>query len=61
MKLYAKFFTAAAAALAVAGSLASDGMSTSDCIATAAAFLGAFGVYAVPNSGPQPAQEGAEV
>lgn len=49
---YAKFIMALSAALGVAASVAADGTLTpSDWVAMLAAFVGALGVYAVPNGG----------
>lgn len=44
-----KFYTALAAALGVAASVAADGLTSADWFAIALAFLGALGVYATPN------------
>lgn len=46
----AKFWTALSGALAVAASLAPDGLTLSDGITIAIAFMTAAGVYAMPNS-----------
>ena len=45
----AKFLTALASALSVAASVAADGITSPDAITIALAFLGALGVYAIPN------------
>jgi hypothetical protein len=50
----AKALTALASALGVAASLAPDGLSSSDWITIALAFLGAVGVYSVPNRPKEP-------
>lgn len=44
-----KFYTALAAALGVAASVAADGLSSADWFTIALGFLGALGVYHVPN------------
>jgi len=44
-----KFYTALASALSVAASVAADGLNSSDAITITLAFLGALGVYAIPN------------
>lgn len=44
-----KFWMALSSAVAVAGSLIPDGLNGSDWITIILAFLGAAGVYAVPN------------
>jgi hypothetical protein len=50
MSKYAKLIAALIAALSVlATQIADNNVSTADVIAVIAAFLGAFGVYAVPN------------
>jgi hypothetical protein len=50
----AKFYAAAAAALGVAVTLASDGVITlADGLAIAAAAVGALGVYVAPNKPKQ--------
>lgn len=54
MNRYAKALTALASALGVAASLAPDGLTASDGITIVLAFLGALGVYAVPNSSGRP-------
>lgn len=54
MSKYAKFITAIVAALTVLGTqIADNDLSRADVIAVIAAFLGALGVYAIPN---KPAQ-----
>jgi hypothetical protein len=45
----AKFWMALSSALGVAGSLIPDGLDGTDWITIILAFLGAAGVYAVPN------------
>lgn len=45
----AKFWTALSGALAVAASLAADGLTDADWITIAMAFVTAAGVYAMPN------------
>jgi hypothetical protein len=51
MKSYAKFIVAAGAACATAAGLLADGeLSSADTLAIVAAFIGALGVYLVPNT-----------
>lgn len=45
----AKFWTALSGALAIAASLAPDGLTTADWITILMAFMTAAGVYAMPN------------
>lgn len=45
----AKFYAAVGSALAVAASVAPEGITSSEWITIALAFLGALGVYATPN------------
>jgi len=47
---YAKFLTALATALAVSNSLLPDGVTANEWITIGLAFLGALGVYAIPNT-----------
>lgn len=55
MSKYNKFIVALVAALGVLSTgLASDGLSGTEIIASAIAFLGALGVVAVPNTKPLP-------
>ncbi len=50
VKPYSKFITAIGAAVAVAVAVAADGIiEATDLIQIALAFLGAIGVYVVPN------------
>lgn len=49
MLTYAKFVAAISGALAVAASVASDGLDAADWVAILSAFVSAFVVYAVPN------------
>ena len=51
MGRYAKFWTALAGALTVAGTLAPDGWTVAEGIAIALSALAAAGVYVVPNTG----------
>lgn len=46
----AKFWTALSGALAVAASLAADGLTDADWITIVMAFVTAAGVYAMPNA-----------
>ena len=54
-KVIRKFFVAIGAALAVLATAFADGsVSASEWVQVALAFLGAFGVYAVPNKNDEP-------
>jgi hypothetical protein len=51
MSRYAKFLTALGAAIVAAGTVLADGvLDPADPFTIAAAFLGALGVYLVPNT-----------
>jgi len=51
VKPYAKFVVALGAACATAAGVLADGeFSTADALAVVAAFIGALGVYLVPNT-----------
>jgi hypothetical protein len=52
----AKFWMALSAAVGVMGTLMPDGLNGSDWVTVALAFLGAAGVYAVPNDTKDPDQ-----
>jgi len=53
IQAYNKLIVALVAALAIAGVLIADGnLNSADWIAIVASFVGALGVYAVPNKPP---------